>query len=74
MRFFRNRPAFFDGRQVRREDTINVLGANAKGIIALKQPVSRREATDDDDVRMHVGRDGGSDFGEYFVRGDFFGF
>lgn len=65
--FFGNGTAFFDGGQVRREDAINVLGAHPEGVVALKQPVSRREAADDDDVGMHVRRDGGGDFGEHLA-------
>src|SRR4051794_31519472 len=41
-------------------------------VAALEQPIARREASDDDDVRMNLGRNGGGHFREDFLGGDFF--
>jgi hypothetical protein len=63
---FRNRPSLFHGREMRRQNAINILGTHAEGFIATKQPIARCQTADDDHVRMDVSRNRGGYFGQHF--------
>jgi hypothetical protein len=58
---------------VRGKDAVDVLGANAKCVIAVKEPVGGGETADDDDVLMNFRGNGGGDLGQRLLRRDFLG-
>lgn len=53
------------------EHAIDVFGANGADIIAAKEPVARGQTTNDNNVGMHIGGYGGSDFFQNVAQGDF---
>jgi hypothetical protein len=68
----RHRPALLYRREMRRKDAVDVLGPDPERLVtALEQPIARREASDDDDVRMNLRRNGGGHLCEDLLGGDF---
>src|SRR4051812_47030175 len=46
-------------REMGRKDAVDILGPHLERLVAaLKQPIARREASDHDDIRMNLGRNG----------------
>jgi hypothetical protein len=67
----RHRPALLYRREMRRKDAVDILRPDPERLVAaLEQPIARREASDDDDVRMNLGRNGGGHFREDLLGGN----
>lgn len=69
--FFRHGASAFHCGNVWCKHAVNILGPNAQSLSCVEQPISCGQATDDDDMRMDRGRDGGSYLRQHFSRGDF---